>query len=552
VRFFLIAWCILVSTAFAMQMDSPKAAPGLSVQGKVVQEAGTEPIRKANVQLDGGDGHSTAHYSATTDADGRFRIENVKPGRYTVAIEHSGFVQSGSGRRSTIALLPGQSTTDFVFHMQPAAVITGKIVDVDGDPMRDVSVTAHLVGSPSLGICVVDANTNDLGEFRIPNLRAGRYTIKASPPDSWHPEAKGSAKEREIYATTYYPGTLDKDQSVAIDLHPGDETPINLGLRKSRVYRVSGTVLAAPGGERSSLITLEGNECEGINFPVEVGDGGSFEFRKVLPGSYTVRLDVFTGFLSDGRPGVQEMRVTQPIEVSDRDIEGLRLQPEAAGPVRGKLRMDTGQKFDWTQLTVCLTPVDERDSELAEAMIMRQLNELPGPRVSQDGSFEVKSVPHGKNRLDVWFPSDGEQANNPHGYFVKSVTVDGRDVSDTGFSASPGMFLDVVMSAGGATIEGTVEDGNGKSAAYATVVDIPSAEHLAWRDVYEEHTTDEHGHFSLHLKPGKYEVLAFEELPGDIGQSNSFTPYEGRGEEVQLNEGTRRSVVLKAIPRDAD
>jgi protocatechuate 3,4-dioxygenase beta subunit len=542
VRFFMIAWCILVATAFALQMGSPKATPGLSVQGKVLQEAGTEPIKKANVQLDGGDGHSTAHYSATTDADGRFRIEEVKPGRYTVAIDHPGFVLSGSGKRSTIVLLPGQSTTDVVFHMQPAAVITGKIVDVDGDPMRDVYVTAHLVGSPSVG-CLVDANTNDLGEFRIPNLRAGRYTIEARPPVGWHPEAKGSVKEQEIYATTYYPGTLDVDQSVAIDLHPGDETPINFGLHKSRVYRVSGTLLAAPDGGRPLEIMLE-RECEGFN-PVGIGDGGRFEFRKVLPGSYTVSLVVFTGIHGDKGPPIQEMHLSQPIEVSDRDIEGLRLQPEAAGPARGKLRLDTGQKFDWTQLRVCLAvcvnpPFDERASELADA--------TDEPRVSQDGTFELKSVPPGKNRLQVWFPSHGEQANNLRDYFVKSVNLDGRDVSDTGFSASPGMFLDVVIGTNGATIEGTVEDGNGKPVAYVTVV--PSAEHLAYPDVYQEETTDEHGHFRLRgLKPGKYDVLAFEELPGDRGQSNFF---KGRGEEVQLDEGTRRSIVLKAIPADAD
>jgi hypothetical protein len=62
---------------------------------------------------------------------------------------------------------------------------------------------------------------------------------------------------------------------------------------------------------------------------------------------------------------MERMRVAEPIEVTKSNVDGLRLQPNLGGDVRGKVRMDTGQKFDWTQLHVFLAPLDERDSGTA-------------------------------------------------------------------------------------------------------------------------------------------------------------------------------------------
>jgi hypothetical protein len=67
-------------------------------------------------------------------------------------VEHPGFVQSASGKQpASILLQPGQGTTDLVFYMQPAAVITGKVTDLDGDPMSNVGINALRVGSALRG-----------------------------------------------------------------------------------------------------------------------------------------------------------------------------------------------------------------------------------------------------------------------------------------------------------------------------------------------------------------------------------------------------------------
>jgi protocatechuate 3,4-dioxygenase beta subunit len=133
------------------------------------------------------------------------------------------------------------------------------------------------------------------------------------------------------------------------------------------------------------------------------------------------------------------------------------------------------------------------------------------------------------------------------------VYLDGRDVTDSGFMVSAETSLEVVISAKGATIEGTVVDSKGKPVPHATVLDVPSEEHRNRMDLYQQDTSDETGHFSLRgLNPGKYTVLAFDEPQPDVRDPEFLKAYEGRGEHVQLDEGARTSVIVKLIAPDSE
>ena len=535
----------------AMQANLPEQDSTPSIQGKVLQEPNAQPIRKASVALRGRKGPADAKYSAVTDAEGQFRIDHVEPGQYYVVVEHPGFVQSGTGRRPiSVSVQPGGGKNELILHMQLAAVITGKILDWDGDPMGNVGVSATRTGPVGPGRTTHDfgsAVTNDLGEFRISGLQAGRYKITATPPQGSRPsglQETSNEKNQSIYLATRYPGVLDEDQAVAVEIHAGAELRINFGLLTGRAYRVSGTVTGVPSKGSMAQIILQAKGSAGSPMaPQELGESGRFEFTNVLPGSYVARLIMVT--FEGGQPAMQMLGLGPSVEVSNAHVEGLRLQPEAGGQVRGKFRLDAGQKFDWTQLTAALIPAEEQGAEVMWGGATG-IPTISG--VNLDGTFEMKNVPGGTYQLLV-----GARSDNLRDYITKSVNLNGRDVVDTGFSVLPETYLDVVVSAKGASIAGTVVDGNGQPIANATVVDVPSAEHRMRADLYQRDTTDESGHFTLRgLNPGKYTVLAFDELQEDVRQDEFLKSYKTRGATVQLDESSRKNVVLKLIPNDGE
>jgi protocatechuate 3,4-dioxygenase beta subunit len=540
---------LLASYCFALQMNSSTAAADLRVKGKVLQEPGDQPIRKATVQLTAEDEHTSNQYAATTDAEGLFTIEDAKPGTYMVTVEHPGFIQSPANRRATsISLQSGQDVSNLVLHMQSAGVISGTIVDVDGDPMRNVSVSATRAGTIARGLNQHDwgnAATNDLGQFRISDLRAGRYLVTANPPQTSelrHAVGKDNVKEQVVYVQTYYPGTLDKNEAVPVEVHSGGETPVNFGVLTSRAYRVAGTVTGLPNGGITKIM-LESRGREATQLDQDVVQDGRFEFPSVVPGSYTARLLVAT--FGGDQPGMQMLSIGQSIEVSNADVEGLRLRPEPGGEVRGQFHMDTGQKFDWKQLTVALAPMDEGGSGI-RFIGPGGAGAISG--VGSDGTFELKSVPGGLYQLVV-----GARSDNLRNYFTKAINLSGRDVSDSGFQPGPGTYLEVILSANGATIEGMVTDEKGQSAARVTALCVPSAEHRKRADLYQRAVTDAKGRFALPgLNPGEYSVFAFEEPPADLSQPGFLKSFGPRGEQVKVSEGSRVNVILKLIPADVE
>jgi carboxypeptidase family protein len=161
-----------------------------------------------------------------------------------------GFASDAKALRGrTVKVTAGQDPEDLVFHLLMTGVISGKIVDTDGDPLRGVGVTATAIPAEKTrrtGGAMHDGATNDLGEYRIADLPPGKYIVQASPPQNEgplpNPNEKAATKERLVYITTYFPGTLDERQAAAINLHPlpeADEESPAFGMPQTAMAKVN-------------------------------------------------------------------------------------------------------------------------------------------------------------------------------------------------------------------------------------------------------------------------------------------------------------------------
>src|SRR5512143_3646237 len=111
----------------------------------VIKQPGDQPIKKVLLHLIAESQPGGGSYTTETDPDGRFQFDDVQPGRYRLLLEKTGFHAINlRGHRSegpVFTLHRGQKITDQVFEMLQSAVITGKVVDEDGEPLPSFGVS---------------------------------------------------------------------------------------------------------------------------------------------------------------------------------------------------------------------------------------------------------------------------------------------------------------------------------------------------------------------------------------------------------------------------
>src|SRR5579864_8601805 len=182
----IIVVCLLALAvpAGAQGVPAAKEPPKASLEGSVVKEPGGEPLKKAILELIGENQEQSANYTATSDQDGKFKITGIEAGRYHLFVERTGYLAVDDKRRQSSGIVlsfeAGQEIKDQVLRMRSAAIITGRVVDEDGDPMPEVMI-AVLRRKRSSGRMKFEpsgsSQTNDLGEFRIGGLFPGKYYV---------------------------------------------------------------------------------------------------------------------------------------------------------------------------------------------------------------------------------------------------------------------------------------------------------------------------------------------------------------------------------------
>ena len=523
------------------------------IEGQVFSAATGEPIKRANLILRRADlspnsGMPTS-YSTATDAGGSFAMKDLDPGKYRLSVNRTGFVSVEYGARAflrqgtTLTLATGQHLQGVNFRLTPHAVIIGRVVDEDGEPLANAQVQAmryrFFQGRKQLQP-FGSGSTNDLGEYRMFGLAPGRYflsaTYRANMMYEGSVDRSANQQPDQDYVPTYYPGTTDPSSASPQDVSAGAHIQgIDFTLRKAHTVRIRGRVASPIGSGRSrAMVSLTPRDRIGfynMNRPVPSDANGVFEIRGVMPGSYSL-----VASLNDADRSVS---VRQPLDVGSGNIDNLTLTIQPGMELSGQVRVQGETAINLSDLRLTL-----RTRDLNGMMF----TPTPTGRVKEDGSFTLSNVSPDQFNFSLY--------GIPEGFYVKSIRSGDDDVLVNGLDLSRGAAgrIDIILSPNAGVAEGVVQNDKQQPAAGATVVMVPQEkERLDQMSYYKTVTSDQYGRFTIKsIDPGEYRVFAWEDVESGAYMDPDFVkPLENQGSSITIRESSRESLQLKLIPAEA-
>lgn len=512
----------------------PNSAHNCTISGAVSDAENGQPLGGAQIELSLED-TINANLGGITDDSGRFEIKNIPPGRYEIWASHTGYISTQYGQRNTdgqgkpLTLAAGQSITDLSFRLPREAVITGHVYDEKGNAIQGAQAGAFIYGysgGKRQLLFVKSAATDDRGEYRLFDLAAGTYFVLAEVGPGF-----SYGKRAMSYSATYYPGVADASAASPITVRAGDEfNGVDFSLIKVATFHIRGRVVGAAGAGPGNPVSVQLNPTKANFAYMPKGanvdsPNGAFDISDVRPGSYEL-----TAWITPGGGGLQ---ASQRVQVADSDVNGVTLVVAPGATLRGHVEVEGA--VDTSNVYVDLEPQGLASYGIYEAKKL------------QGGTFEIENLMDGNYRVEL------SSALPPNAY-LKSATLDGQDVLESGISVAggqaPGSTLIVVISGNGGRIGGSAMLG-GKPLRGAVVTLAPADESKLSDPLWLKDTaSDQNGDFLIQgIRPGDYRVLAWQKIEeGEDLDPNLLKRFEHRGYEVQVSESSFQTLRLDAIP----
>jgi hypothetical protein len=332
------------------------------MRGRVVDGDNDRPLRRAivSVFLPRDD---DATRPVLTDEDGKFAIELADPSS-AIVITKAGYasVVIEPDRRSPLR--------DLDVRLARGAVISGRVIE-QGLPAIGARVVARRVDDTSPAAPSYQAETDDLGEYRIGGLPAGRYTVsainavqtvRAGPLDTAREAVQGIVTRRRAVFPGVVPGrtapTRQRDVragqetgDVDFEVPPYEVNPPQIvgviaeflkktandpGVIKGRVVMptgqpVSGAILQISGNNQLRTVTAD--------------EEGQFDFGRFINGDYRIETGK-SGYLTPDFRSPLESQTALMVRVSDdARVHNVEVVLTRGGGVAGTIVDSAGEPF---------------------------------------------------------------------------------------------------------------------------------------------------------------------------------------------------------------
>jgi hypothetical protein len=538
------AQLILACGAMAYPQVSDRPSGKAQVSGVVLDDVTSRPINRAIVTIRREGGSQSSMQAALTAQDGSFSIESIVPGTYVVTAERPGFLHPtpsnamqspNNANRVTVSDAPVKVTV----RLMPCGSISGKVIDSIGIPIANATVQLlHSGYVPGRGFklaTVSQVNTNDLGEFRLFDLRPGRYYINAfyrdtasvfglrRRPVNEEDEESRVGQITEDYAVTYYPGTTDFSTAIALKVQPGRSLPdVNIPMEMTKSVLIEGAIENMPDNAAVPVflvpLDIRGQGARQM-FVVDRPEG-RFLFRSIPPGDYLIR--------SSSVVNGDSLSAKRYLSVGPGLIRGINLRLQPSPSLRGKVNVEPAGAVP-VGTTLMMTGTSEP-------------TRIP-IQVGADGQFSIPALPRDRYVLDF--------ASSESGLSIQSIRVGGQDIKPPNLIEidQPIDSMSISVTSASGTISGTVVDGAGRFAQGGLAI-LQNAD----GDFYSSRlsTIDDQGRFSFNsLPPNSYTVQCFSDLRDEYQISFDLLKKIGtEGQRVLLRPNEKMSLQVTAAESD--
>jgi hypothetical protein len=494
------AFCAVVQMLLASLL--PADEPQFCVAGTVLNASTGEPLRRAAV---------TIPQSATfTDAAGVFRFCNLPAGAYYANAEKPGFVAAGA------RVAVGPSREDLTLRLQPLSVITGKVLDAGGEPLPNalVQLLSILISDGRRRVRVESSvSTDDRGQYRLPEIAAGRYYLRTAGLDAARPDAG------EAFAPVYYGGAAELASAAPVTIEPGRDLQADFSATLRTAYHIRGAITGFSPLLPAKIELLTADAEPGATPVVLDTATGAFQVNGVAPGSYILRA-------TQGE-GLERRRGETPLQVA-ADMKGIELPLAGSVVLKGIARMAQASEAAAPQSPSCAIKLSPAEAWISGEAAFEASTE-------PTGEFFIEGVPPGRYRLKLDCASG----------YISAVHMGDTDLLATAeLSIPPGAAappIEAVLASDGGTLDVTPSADGDPGPAWVVLVPASGYDlHTRFARLVAKVTF-------AGLAPGDYQAYAWTGSPEALEYANpdARQAWAGRAVSVSIGARDRQSIALK-------